>query len=71
MRNHMNGNTCNPGSKVKFVVVNDDAKIDHEKVILDEEIGFEQNKYKRGISIIIARLQSRRNLVRISTFWLG
>ena len=48
LRNHMNGNTCNPGSKVKFVVVNDDAKIDHERVILDEEIGFEQNKYKRG-----------------------
>ena len=48
LRNHMNGNTCNPGSKVKFVVVNDEAKIDHERVILDEEIGFEQNKYKRG-----------------------
>ena len=48
LRNHMNGNTCNPGSKVKFVVVNDGAKIDHERVILDEEIGFEQHKYKRG-----------------------
>ena len=48
LRNHMNGNTCNPGSKVKFVVVNDGAKIDHERVILDEEIGFEQNKHKRG-----------------------
>ncbi len=48
LRNHMNGNTCNPGSKVKFVVVNDRAKIDHERVILDEEIGFEQNKHKRG-----------------------
>ena len=48
LRNHMNGNTCNPGSKVKFVVVNDGAKVDHERVILDEEIGFEQNKHKRG-----------------------
>ena len=48
LRNHMNGNTCNPGSKVKFVVVNGGAKVDHERVILDEEIGFEQNKHKRG-----------------------
>ena len=47
LRNHMNGNTCHPGTKVKFVVVNNESKISQERVLLEEEISFSENANKR------------------------
>ena len=43
----MNGNTCHPGTKVKFVVVNNESKISQERVLLEEEISFSENANKR------------------------